>query len=264
MKLTQITRSRLIDIKDYYQQKQRLVDESYFNLILDAIKKDSAFEDRLEYQTPGSKKHLPVYTESGIINFNLPLLLESVRTTARIWQQNLPNQGNVEVFSLVGLLIMLHESSHVWQQLGLDPYPEINRLNHDVYYQEVSSLFTKLKISWSLKKLDVYKYYERQANIDAMRELVSIYAGDENQNNIKVQHIFNLGFRPKGESIVHDTLNASGLKYNYNTSNIPKDLLFEVGLPTPPNYQDVIYKAINRFNYGESSYEEVMRLMKKL
>ena len=108
-----------------------------------------------------------------------------------------------------------------------------------------------------------HAYFERQANIDALRELVEMYQGYEFLDFIELQHIYNLSFKPKGESIVHDTLKNNLLEYDYNCEGIPQDLLFEVGLPTEKTYSEAVYDAIDKYNNEELSYERVIEKIKK-
>lgn len=125
----------------------------------------------------------------------------------------------------------------------------------------LKEIFKIARVQIRISNLYDHAYYERQANIDALRELISIYQESSFLYFIKQQHIYNLSFKPKSFSIVHDTLNACYLDFNYNCDSIPNNLLFEVGLPVDTEYSKIIYSAIDKYYNNELSYRRVIEIM---
>lgn len=268
MILSSSTKEKIMDVRDYYEKKDQLVDMNFMNELLTIIQKDNGFKDSFQYELIENKNYGPAYTYHGILYFNVNLLMKYIEKTAKDWFSGYPQKDMSKYYNFIALLVVLHESSHVWQQNGLEKYSEINRLNSDITHSRVLHLknlkdiinFIRLQIN--IIKTNDHAYFERQANIDALRELIDMYQGYSFLDFIELQHIYNLSFKAKRESIVHDTLHAYFLEYNYNCEGIPQDLLFEVGLPTDKEYSDPIYDAIDKYYNEKLSYRRVIEKIK--
>jgi len=268
MILSNLTKEKIIGVRDYYDKRNWLVDMNFMNELLIIIQKDDGFKDSFQYELIENKKNGPAFVWHGILYFNMNLFIKCIEKMAKDWFKEYSQKDISKYYNFVALLIVLHESSHVWQQNGLEKYSEINRL-----YSETMSIVLRLKslkdiinfirLQINIIKTNEHAYFERQANIDALRELIDMYQGYPFLDFIELQHIYNLSFKPEGESIVHDTLNKYLLEYNYSCTGIPQDLLFEVGLPTDKVYSDAIYDSIDKYNNNELSYEKVIEKIKK-
>lgn len=254
-----------MDVRDYYEERNQPVDINFMNEILTIIKSDEAFLDTLKCEFVEEKKYGPAFTYHGITYFNVDLFFKCIARTAEQSFQQYPKGGNIKYYNFMALLLILHECSHVWQQKGLEKYAEINKLHYDVSYRKfpLKKILKLVRCQVRASILSAHAYYERQANVDALRELIDMYQGYPFLDFIELQHIYNLSFKAKRESIVHDTLYAYFLEYNYNCDGIPQDLLFEVGFPTNKDYADSVYEAIDKYNNGELSYGKVIEKIKK-
>lgn len=191
------------------------------------------------------------------------MIIRYIKTLAKPYFFNYQKESIIKYYNFLALLTIFHEVSHVWQQNGLEFYSEINRLHFDVLHIKLplKEIFKIARIQIRLINLYDRAYYERQANIDALRELINIYQESSFLYFIQQQHLYNLSFKPKGLSIVHDTLNACYLDFNYNCDSIPNNLLFEVGLPVDTEYSEIIYSAIDKYYNNELSYRRVIEIM---
>lgn len=266
MILSRPTKEQIMNVRDYYEKRDQLVDMNFMSEILTIIKNEEAFKQSLEYKFIETRKDSPAFTEYGIVNFNMGLFMKYIKRNAKDWFSDYPDKDMNKYCNFIAQLVILHECSHAWQQKKLENYAEINRLHSNIYCTRVFHLKEIMKIirlQINMLRINNHAYFERQANIDALRELVEMYQGYEFLDFIELQHIYNLSFKPKGDSIVHDTLNKYLLEYNYNCEGIPQDLLFEVGLPTEKTYSKAIYDAIDKYNNEELSYERVIEKIKK-
>ncbi len=266
MILSTSTKEKIIDIRDYYEKRNQLVDVNFINEILITIQKEEAFKQSLKYKFVDEKKGRVAFTEFGIMYFHIDLFMKYIKINVKDWFSDFSDKNMSKYCNFIALLIIFHECSHSWQQNGLEMYSEINRLHHDTSCLRrfpLKEILKAIRLQINLLRINEHAYFERQANIDALRELVDMYQGYEFLNFIELQHIYNLSFKPKGESIVHDTLKKYLLEYNYNCEGIPQNLLFEVGLPTDKVYSETIYDAIDKYNNEELSYERVIEKIKK-
>ena len=266
MILSSSTKEKIIGVRDYYDKRDQLVDVNFIKEILIIIQKEEAFKQSLEYKFIDEKKAGLAFTKYGITYFNIDLFMRYIKREAKEWFSDYPDKDMSKYCNFIAQLVILHECSHVWQQNGLEMYPEINRLNNDVYCIRtfpLTQIWKAIRLQINVLRVNNHAYFERQANIDALRELVDMYQGYDFLHFIELQHVYNLSFKPKGESIVHDTLKKYLLEYNYNCEGIPQNLLFEVGLPTDKGYSETIYDAIDRYNNEELPYEKVIEKMKK-
>lgn len=265
MNLSSSIKEKIINVRDYYEKRDQIVDMNFMNEILKIVKKEEAFKEKLKYEFVEGKNG-PAFTISGTAYFNVDLCMKYIKGNAENWFSEYPKKDMIKYYNFIALFVILHECSHIWQQNGLENYSEINRLHSALCCPRVFPLKEIMKairfqISWL--RVNERDYFERQANIDALRELVEMYQGYEFLDFIELQHIYNLSFNPKRDSIVHDTLNKFLLEYNYNCAGIPQDLLFEVGLPTEKNYSEDIYNSIDMYYNNELSYAMVIKKIKK-
>ncbi len=269
MILSNLTKEKIMDVRDYYDRRNWFVDMNFMNELLTIIQKDDGFKDSFQYELIENKKDGPAYVYHGIIYFNMNLLIKYIEKMVKDWFSKYSQKDISKYYNFMASLVVLHESSHVWQQNGLEKYSEINRLNSDItrsrvlHLKKLKDIINFIRLQINIIKTNNHDYFERQANIDALRELIDMYQGYSFLDFIELQHIYNLSFKAKRESIVHDTLRSYFLEYNYNCEGIPQDLLFEVGLPTDKKYSDSIYDAIDKYNNNELSYERVIERIKK-
>lgn len=266
MVLSKSTKEQIMNVRDYYEKRDQLVDMNFMNEILTIVKKEEAFKETLDYEFVETKKNGPAFTEYGIVNFNMDLFMKYIEKNSKDWFSDYSAKDMNKYCNFMAQLVILHECSHAWQQNGLEKYPEINRLHGNVICRRkfpLKDIMKVIRLQINLLRVNNHAYFERQANIDALRELVEMYQGYEFLDFIELQHIYNLSFKPKGESIVHDTLKNNLLEYDYNCEGIPQDLLFEVGLPTEKTYSEAVYDAIDKYNNEELSYERVTEKIKK-
>lgn len=266
MILSNKTKEKIINIRDFYEKREQDVDIKFIKEILSFIQKEETFKDVYKYKFIKSEVYGFAYTESGVININANYLINFSKNKPKDYFSNYSSKDSVKYQILVILITILHESFHVFQQKGLENYSEINRLNNDVMNKKflLKDFYKMIKWYINYNKLGERAYFERQANINTLKELISIYQGYNFIEWLELQHIYNLSFKPTNESIVHDTLKGLSLKYNYNCENIPSDLLFEVGLPTKIEYSNSIYDAINKYYKKELSYNNVIEKIKKV
>ena len=105
------------------------------------------------------------------------MIIRYIKKLARPYFFNYQKESIIKYYNFLALLTIFHEASHVWQQNGLELYPEINRLHFDVLNIKLplKEIFKIARVQIRISNLYDHAYYERQANIDALRELISIY-----------------------------------------------------------------------------------------
>ena len=261
MVLSKTTKEKIINVRDYYEKMGRFVDIDFINEILSLIQKEELFQGLFQYEFVKYKTFGPAYTTDKAAYFNVDLVMKWIKEIVEYNFSDYPQKDMVQYYNFMALLVILHESSHVWQYKELENYSEINRLHSDINCSKkfrLKEIVKLVKFYINVARLSNHAYYERQANIDALRELVEMYQGYHFLDFIQLQHIYNLSLRPKGESIVHDNLQIYGLDFNYHCDGIPKDLLFEVGLPTGQEYSDSVYAMIDNYRHKDVSYEKVI------
>lgn len=266
MVLSSSTKEKIMDVRDYYEKREQMVDMDFINNILTIVRSEEAFKEELAYKFVEERKWGPACVIDGTAYFNMDLFIKYVKSKTKYGFSGYSKEDMIKYYNFTALLVVLHECSHIWQCNGLEEYSEINRLHRDVQYIRtfyLKDIMKAIKFKISTLRINNHDYTERQANIDAFRELVEMYQGYEFLDFVELQHIYNLSFKPKGESIVHDTLNKLSLEYNYICDGIPQDLLFEVGLPTDKSYSEAVYDAIDKYSNDELSYGKVIEKIKK-
>lgn len=272
MILSAETKEEIMDVHKFYKRKSQLADIDFFKKILTIIQEEQNFKGLYEYKFVNGKKKFPyayVDKRTGIAMFDFELIMKQMKKIHRVY----PKYPLVYIGNFFVIYTILHESSHVWQKKGLEAYSEINRLHNDIMTIRQFALNELLMFYINIKKMDSHLYYERQAHIDACREIIDMYQdsvltdmlryGDTILDMVIRNYIKYLSYKPKGESIVHDTLAAHFLKYNYNCEGIPQYLLFEVGLPTTKKYSDSVYEALDMCKKGSMCFEDVMERIRK-
>ena len=268
MVLEDKTKEKIINIRDYYEKRNKIFDVNFMDEILVSLQKDEGFQDTLEYEFINTKKYGVAFALNGKASFNMEVLIPYIIMYVKANFKDYSQTDVIKYYNLMALHIILHECGHVWQQNGLEKYAEINRLHNDIYLIKtfpLKDILKSIRYNINMLRINSHAYFERQANIDALRELREMYKDSNFVDFIELLHIANLGFKPKGKSIVHDTLKLNLSEYNYDCTGIPKNLLFEVGLPIEDKrYTDEVYRAIDKYYDNELTYKKVLKKVNKI
>ena len=120
MILSNLTKEKIMDVRDYYDRRNWFVDMNFMNELLTIIQKDDGFKDSFQYELIENKKDGPAYVYHGIIYFNMNLLIKYIEKMVKDWFSKYSQKDISKYYNFMASLVVLHESSHVWQQNGLE------------------------------------------------------------------------------------------------------------------------------------------------
>lgn len=173
MKLSSITRNNLKDIVSEYERMGKSADKTFYEAALETLKREDKFYWNYRYEIDDANKKVEGASMcDGTLFFSLLTLFEKCPSLAETWKEYYNEREMRDLANLYALYAVLHESSHLWQFLGLFDDKEINRLYHDIYEKNGTLNILQL-LRYKMRPLNFS--FERHANIDAYRELALIY-----------------------------------------------------------------------------------------
>ena len=207
---------------------------------------------------------------------------------------HLQNKNDFITQNFLLIFAYLHECSHVKQNLyAFDNKSEYNQINIIYYRFETFNFqnFSKIKKIIRNRYYEIYHddyFYERNANIESLKELMDIYDNNFFKDAIDINYIKKLisfmsldyctGYKKKGNKIFSPFERT--LKYslfppeNFNFQNLPFEVIFEHGFPITFNeYQEIFkstkifkkdYKLFENFNNIVSDYHNINKKIKAL
>lgn len=267
MLLTEKTRLELKDLVDIYRKRE--ADKMFFDSSIELINKQDLFCEKIKTEEVFDKK-VVLETEQKeykiYVNYeNAKKYINSIINTYKNFDVNFN-----ELYNEFFLLCIIHECSHVRQSLyafeNISKYQEINEL-----YRKLIDMLEKMS---KLRNMIYQSYgiefcFERNANIDAFRELVQIYDNPELKRIAEINHLYSLlfGYYEKNNKIitpVEKTFYLIGKKIKLPYNDLPFNVAFEHGLKVNDNDYNELIDGLDDLNIGEINYDSIIKKMKKL
>ena len=210
---------------------------------------------------------------------------------------HLQNKNDFITQNFLLIFAYLHECSHVKQNLcafnSRIEYSQINIIYFQYFrfkhfdFRDVSKIKKFIRERNYLTHHDDY-FFERNANIESLKELMGIYDNKFFKDAIDYNYIKKLisymslayykGYEKKGNKIISPF--EKTLKYslfppeNFNFQNLPFEVIFEHGFPITFNeYQEIFkntkifkkdYKLFENFSNVVSDYHNINKKIKSL
>ena len=132
MYLSNITKEKLMNIRDYYEIRKQQVDMNFIHETIKVIQKDGGFGEIFQCEFVEDKRGGPAYVYHKNMYFQMDLFMKYVEKNAKDWFVEYPYENMPQYRIFLAFLVILHECSHVWQMHGLEKFSEINRLYSDI------------------------------------------------------------------------------------------------------------------------------------
>ncbi len=301
--LNEETKNEIRNLIDSYGIKKW--DQKFLNKLSEIVNNDDYFDNCISMIKDNHIKCPMKTTIENIIYENNKLIEEMIIWTCKYLKKDLNLKDNDKYHHLQNkndfitqnfLLIFayLHECSHVKQNLcALNNKSEYSQINSIYYrfYNFDSQNFSKIKTFIRRRNYHTYHadyFYERNAYIESLKELMGIYDNNFFKDEIDYNYIKKLishmsliyytGYEKKGNKIISPF--EKTLKYslfppeNFNFQNLPFEVIFEHGFPITFNeYQEIFkstkifkkdYKLFENFNNIVSDYHNINKKIKSL
>lgn len=301
--LNEETKNEIRNLIDSYGIKKW--DQKFLDKISEIVNNDDYFDNCISIIKDNHIK-CPMKTSiENIIYENNELIEEMIIWTCKYLKKDLnlkdndknhhlQNKNDFITQNFLLIFAYLHECSHVEQNLcALNNKSEYSQINSIYYrfYNFDSQNFSKIKTFIRRRNYHTYYYdyfYERNANIESLKELMDIYDNNFFKDEIDINYIKKLishlsliyytGYEKKGNKIISPF--EKTLKYslfpseNFNFQNLPFEIIFEHGFPITFNeYQEIFkstkifkkdYKLFENFNDIVSDYHNINKKIKSI
>lgn len=256
MKLTSITRNNLKDIVSEYERLGKKADKIFYEAALETLKREDKFYWNYHYEIDDTNKTSEGASMcDGTMYFSMPTLVEKCPYLAETWKEYY-NDGEMKYLAnLYALYVTLHESSHLWQCLGLFDDKEINRLYRDMY--EKSGKLNLLQLLKYVRKPLNYSF-ERHANIDAFRELSLIYKDSKLHDVPEFSHIHSIEGIEDKVTPLEQTLKYLKLKDKYDFTDVSFEDKISLGVPMDEAIKREIDNNLILFARDEVGYTKTL------
>lgn len=268
MELNSKTKENIKDV--IFSYKTDKMDIEFYKKVLSLINKDDAFYGKIIYEFLNkSREWSYVDMLTRIMYINPTNMIKYVSEITKNYENELSKEEFFELKKMFYLFSIFHETTHIEQGLMMyedySEYEELNRMYRNIFSKlnGKGSLFAKVMYHFFAESFS----YERNANINAYRELFDIYEDTSIKPYIVSNYICELlnGYKEKKDGIispVEDTMKKVGIVYDINHTTIPYDVRIESGLPVEADEYNKIFEFVEGQNLGDVDFRGLRNILK--
>ena len=297
------TKNEIRNLIDSYGIKKW--DQKFLDKISEIVNNDDYFDNCISIKKTNEKFAMATNYENTIFENNkltekwifkkCKYLTKNLNLKYNDKNHHLQNKSDFITENFLLIFAYLHECSHVKQNLyAFNSKSEYSQIN-TIYYRYKSFVLQDSSLIKIFIKNIIYDtchdnfFYERNANIESLKELMNIYNNNFFKDEIDYNYIKKLisymaldyyrGYEKKGNKIIspfEKTLKYSlCLSLHFNFQNLPFEIIFEHGFPITFNeYQEIFrstkifknnyYKIFENFNNVVQDYHNINKKIKAL
>ncbi|MCX4249468.1 MAG: hypothetical protein OSJ65_06880 [Bacilli bacterium] len=246
MELSKRAIDELKSLRICYEQKEKLFDLNFIKSSLEIIESEDRFKGKIELIVTddvisAEENNGKIYTSlTGIENQALEVL--------EVFKDLYTKETEYLIKNYFAMYTLIHESSHVWQDLGLDDDEVVNRFYALLNKREL--------LSHLLSRFGDLFSNERHANIDAHEFLLDIY---DDSNLVNISQIFYTNFilYLYGRLSPTEKMQMMFLMpERYDVSSLSVMKCLEVGFPVDKDIRKKIDNELIREARGDIDFRE--------
>ena len=216
------------DVRISYEKKEQVFDRPFFDEIFLILSKEEQLRDKIKLVYDEKGLGFTAYVEDDEIHIVLKNLVKDCFSRAMQWMSQFENMSIVSVQNLYGIYAVFHELTHIWQTYGCNRDSEVNRLYKDLF-DKTQHLTWYQAFLYNSHALDFC--FERNAELEAFREVVRIYEGSLYREVAETCYMMNIDNYGKGKNNpVYYTLKLLKMKNDYDFSNLSNIERLEHGI----------------------------------
>ncbi len=251
MELSSQAINELKQLRIDYERKEKLFDLNFIKSGLEIIESEQRFKGNIEL----------IITDDGIsgaenngkVYICPPALEKHAVEILDVFEDYYTVDTMYLIKNYFAIYTIIHESGHVWQDLGLDDDEVVNR-----FYAILNKKRRNL-LRIILGRYGDYFSNERHANIDAHKYLLQIY---DDSNLVNISQIFYTNFI----LYLYDKLSPTEkmqrmflMTQKFDASSLSVMKRLEVGFPVEENVKNKINNELIREARGDIDFSECKR-----
>lgn len=256
---------------DIYSDKNKKGGFSFLKSVVDILNHDELFSNYIEYMLDPFSfvfSSSNSYFDNNVIYCNPNEVRKFLNKCIAPF---LEEQNEADIYNLYYLYSLLHECSHIEQNM----YAYFN----DSIYPDVNNLYRKYTHAMhhlSLYRIKLYEKnsicyaFERSANINAFLELIHIYKENVSLRKFsEMQYIYYMidGYENKRKKFIspaESTFKLLGIKEKLDHYDLPFEVLITEGLPVEESLYNELTSSIENKCFSEISFKDFYEKVKKL
>lgn len=247
MELSKNTLDELKKLRLDYEKGKKVFDLDFILSYFDIINGTSLFNNSIAFSFIDNP-HVSAYENSGVITLSIEGIKRRAMEILSIFTELYTPETEYRIQNLFAFLTLIHETSHVHQDYGLD--------KHEVVNEFYRAIFSRVILSYLLEPISSICSFERHANIDAHKALIDIYDDSPLSVIPKTFYLdlllYQYGFLSPTEKT--QVLYLIPKHFDYESLSIMKRL--EVGFPVEQRIITAIDNELIREARGETNFNE--------
>ena len=255
MEIRKKTLDELKKLRLDYEKSEKLFDANFIKSGLEIIEMEDKFCGKINLEIMDDE-YISAEENNGLIRVSLKSLERHAYEVLNVFEELYTKDTVYLIKNYFALLTLVHESSHVWQDLGLDDDSVVNEFYYQIYKRRTLSVVTSF--------LSDFYSNERHANIDAHKILLDVY-DDSELVTISKTFYLNLILYLYGRFSPTEKMQMMFLIPNkFDSSNICTMKKLEVGFPVSGDIIKKIDNQLIREARGDISFEECKRRIREI